>query len=135
MAGADPISLPDATTGIGTLAVDIVRGGLRKRHWWHVLAVTAQATVGLDTEHLQCSSNLSGSSGYAILLPHSSAAPGQTIIISTSAVLDSGHTITITPASGDTVDGSSTLTITAINKFVVLQADGASNWILLHDGR
>ncbi len=135
MAGADPISLPDATVGIGALTVDHVRSGLRKRHWWHVLEITAQKTVDDDTEHLSCSSNLSGSSGYPILLPHASASPGQTIIVSTTTTLDSGHTITITPASGDTVNGASILTIVAISKFVVLHSDGSSNWILLRDGR
>lgn len=135
MAGADPVPLPDATTGFGALAVDFVRTGLRKRHWWHVKEITAQETVDDDTEHLSCSSNLSGSSGYPILLPHASASPGQTIIVSTTTTLDSGHTITITPASGDTVNGASTLTLVATNAHVILQSDGGSDWLLIHDGR
>ncbi len=131
----DPISLPTALVGIGALAVDHVRVGLRKRHWWHVLAVTAAHSVTDDSEHLSCSSNLSGSSGYSINLREFSVSAGQTIIVSTTTTLDSGHTITITPASGETIDGSSTLTIVAQLKHVIIQHDGVSNWILLHDGR
>ena len=131
----DPVALPTSTVGVGELAVDYVRTGLRKRHWWHVLSVTAAYTVDDDTEHLSCSSNLSGSTGYAIQLPDSASKPGQTIIVSTTSTMDSGHTITITPSSGDTVNGASTLTITAGLKHVVIQSDGAGNWILLHDGR
>lgn len=131
----DPITLPTATTSRGALAVDVVRPGLRKRHWWHVEAVTEEHTVDDDTEHLSCSSNLSGSSGYAILLPFASAAPGQTIIVSSTTTFDSGHTLTITPASGDTVNATSTLTIVAGSAHVILQSDGTSNWLLLHDGR
>lgn len=135
MVPSDPVAIPDATTDLGSLSVDFVRTGLRKRHWWHVLAVTAAYTVDDDTEHLSCSSNLSGSAGYAISLRGVGVSAGQTIIVSTTSTFDSGHTITLTPASGETINGASTLTIVAGLKHVIIQHDGTDNWILLHDGR
>jgi hypothetical protein len=130
----DPVSLPDATTGIGAAIADFLRIGLRRRHWWHVEAVTDTYVVDDDSEHLSCSSDASGS-GYDITLPLAADAPGQTLIVSVTSTFTSGHTITLRPPSGETVDGSATLTLVAIAAYVIIQCDGTSNWILLHDGR
>lgn len=128
----DPITLPQTTDDIGTLGMDIVYPGLRKRHWWHVEAVSIDTTVSDDTEFLLVTATASG--GIDVQLRHSSSSPGQSLIIGSDTVA-SGQTITILPASGDTVNGVSSLTITASNKFVHLIADGSSNWILYLDGR
>ena len=128
----DPIRLPTTADDVGTAIMDSLYSGLRKRHWWHVNAVSADTTVDNDTEFLLVTATASG--GVTITLQEATVAPGQSIIIG-SATVASGQTITILPISGDTVDATSSLTITASSKFVHLISDGTSNWILYIDGR
>lgn len=129
---ADPISLPSSTDSMGTVAMTHVFNGLRRRKWWHVLAVAADLTPDADSEFLSCDADITG--GLTVSLEAASAVPGKGIIIY-AEILTTGSTLTISPASGDTVDGGASLTITVQGKFVHLISDGASNWILYIDGR
>lgn len=128
----DPVTLPQTTDDLGKLGMEIVYDGLQKRHWWHVNAVSSDTTVDDDTEFLLVTATASG--GVGVNLPDAATAAGQSVIIG-SATVASGQTITITPSSGDTVNDTSSLTITVTGKFVHLISDGTSNWILYVDGR
>jgi hypothetical protein len=128
----DPITLPSTTDSVGTVSMTSVFEGLRRRKWWHVFAVTADYAVDADSEFLSVDATQTG--GVEITLEAATDVDGKAIIVY-SEILNTGDTLTITPATGDTIDGSASLTITVQGKFVHLISDAATNWILYIDGR
>jgi hypothetical protein len=117
---------------MGTVAMTHLYTGLRRRKWWHVLQVAGDYTVDEDTEFLSVDGDATG--GSEISLEAVSGVPGKALIVY-AEILATGNSITLTPATGDTISGASSLTLSTQGGFVHLLADGATNWILYIDGR
>ena len=115
---------------MGTVAMTHLFNGLRRRKWWHVLPVTADISTDADTELLAIDGDVTG--GVTVSLEAAIDVPGMGLIIY-AQILTTGNTITISPVTGDTIDGASSLTITTPLGFVHLISDGGTNWILYID--
>jgi hypothetical protein len=64
---------------------------------------------------------------FILNLPPAALNSGRTLFI-TLTTTGSSHVVTLTPASGDTVGGLSTKSLSAAGKFAVIVADGGTDW-------
>lgn len=129
----DPITLPATTDSMGTVAMTHVFNGLRKRHWWHVLAISIDHVCVIDDEFLTVDATQTG--GVTVTLEDPADVPGKAMYVHNDDSNGTGDTTTVLAPTGVTVDGSASITLTTPGAFVYLVNDGVSNWILVNDGR
>jgi hypothetical protein len=90
-----------------------------------VTAVTSAVT--LDNTHSVVKADASGGA-FAVTLPSASSCPGREYRIFKSDA--SANAVTVTRAGSDTINGANTFPLGTQYKFVVVQSDGNSLWMV-----
>ena len=129
----DPITLVQTTDDYGAALIDKLRPTQRRRHWWHVEAVTSDHTVDEDSEFLSVTATATGD--VEITLPDASTVAGQSLIVYCEAISTGNSVVIRTDTTGDTIGGAATQSLTNPGEFVRLVCNGVDDWILIADNR
>lgn len=122
----DPMLTVLSTDSKGESILDKILVNFQKRHWWHREAVTADKTVDIDTEWLDCTV----SAPITITLETAANVPGKAIVVWAKGINTNGL-VTITASSGDTIQNAGSngdMLLATDDKWVMLCSDGVSRW-------